>query len=359
MTQAVFAIPGDKDRRTGGFIYEATVLRVLNEIGCATRHLVLPDSFPDPTPSDMDATLEALRAVPPHQPIILDGLVFGAIDPGGLATVPAPIIAMIHHPLALETGLSTERSGFLHANEAAALRHTAHVIVPSPHTAEILTRDYGVARDQITIALPGFTRPVLAPAPIDPPLILSVGLLAARKGHDVLIAALEQLQDLEWQAEIVGKRHDPSYARALQIQVEAAGLSDRLRFLDEISADVLNARYNAASIFALATRYEGYGMVLSEAMQYGVPVVSCAVGAVPDTVGDAGLLVPAEDAVAFSRAIRDLLEKPATLAHFSEAARAHAAGLPQWQDTAECFFDVVKRLSVNFRLSLTHFSIWR
>lgn len=83
MTQAVFAIPGDKDRRTGGFIYEARVLDELNALGCETAHLVLPDSFPAPTQADMDTMLNVLRAVPQDQPIILDGLVFGAIDPQG------------------------------------------------------------------------------------------------------------------------------------------------------------------------------------------------------------------------------------------------------------------------------------
>jgi hypothetical protein len=58
MTKAVFAIPGDKDRRTGGFVYEAAVLNVLNDIGCLTNHLELPDTFPDPTPADMNLTLD-------------------------------------------------------------------------------------------------------------------------------------------------------------------------------------------------------------------------------------------------------------------------------------------------------------
>lgn len=344
MTQAVFAIPGDKDRRTGGFIYEATVLRVLNGLGCATRHLVLPDGFPDPTPADMASTLEALRAVPAGQPIILDGLVFGSIYPAGLATVSAPVIAMIHHPLGLETGLDVERAAFLRANEAAALRHTAHVIVPSPHTADILTRDFGVDADRITIAPPGFSVPKVAPARIDPPLILSVGLLAQRKGHDVLIAALAGLRDLPWQAEIIGKTHDTAYAANLFEQAEAAGLSGRLRFLGEVSEARIDARYNAASIFALATRYEGYGMVLSEAMQYGLPVVSCAVGAVPDTVGAAGILVPADDPEAFGDALRRLLSDPAELAHYSAAARGYAACLPKWEDTARHFIDVISML---------------
>ncbi|MEL6518285.1 MAG: glycosyltransferase family 1 protein, partial [Pseudomonadota bacterium] len=77
MTKAVFAIPGNKDRRTGGFIYEARVLAELNAMGCTTRHLQLPDSFPDPTHEDMARTLTDLHAIPADQVIILDGLVFG------------------------------------------------------------------------------------------------------------------------------------------------------------------------------------------------------------------------------------------------------------------------------------------
>jgi hypothetical protein len=344
MTQAIFAIPGDKDRRTGGFIYEATVLRFLNALGCETRHLVLPDSFPDPTPEDMAHTLEVLRAVPADHPIILDGLVFGSIEPAGLATVKADIIAMIHHPLGLETGLDAKRAEFLLSNEAAALRHTAHVIVPSLHTAQILTRDFDVDADRITIAPPGFPVPDAACAPIDPPLILSVGLLAERKGHDVLIAALAGLQDLPWQAEIIGKPHDEGFATRLYTKAEASGLSDRLHFLGEVSEAQISERYNAASIFALATRYEGYGMVLSEAMQYGLPVVSCAVGAVPDTVGEAGILVPADDPEAFGHALRKLLTDPAERAHYSAAARKNAAALPKWEDTARHFVDVIAML---------------
>jgi len=302
--KAVFAIPGDKDRRTGGFIYEATVLRELNTQGYATQHMVLPDSFPNPTPADMAATLDMLRAVPSTRPIILDGLVFGSLDPEGLAAVQAPVVAMVHHPLGLETGLEPMRAKALLHNEAAALKYAAHVIVPSPHTAQILMRDFGADAMKLTIAEPGFNRPTFTNAPIDPPLILSVGLLAPRKGHDILLDALAQIPDLPWKAEIVGKAHDLNTHAMLKQQCAQLGLSDRVTFLGELSESQLDGRFRAASIFALATRYEGYGMVLSEAMLYGLPVVSCAVGAVPDTVGGAGVLVPAEDAQAFATGLR-------------------------------------------------------
>ena len=344
MTQAVFAIPGDKDRRTGGFIYEARVLRELNNIGCATQHLQLPDSFPEPTEADMAATLAVLRAVPDHLPIILDGLVFGAIEPDGLASVSAPVIAMVHHPLGLETGLPAARAAYLLQNEAAALRYVDHVVVPSQETARILCCDFDADPDRLKVAPPGFDRPVVSRSPTDPPLILSVGLLAPRKGHDVLLTALGYLRDLPWRASIVGKTHDPDYATALHDQCRALGIDDRMHFEGEIDQHALAILFNAASVFALATRYEGYGMVLSEAMQFGLPVVSCRVGAVPDTVGDAGVLVPPNDPIAFADAMQQILQDPNRAEMLSRLSIQSSDALPQWRHTARIFADVIAKV---------------
>ena len=343
MTQAVFAIPGDKDRRTGGFIYEARVLQTLNNIGCETAHLQLPDSFPDPTATDMRVALHALSAVPTYQPIILDGLVFGAIDPDGLSRVPAPVIAMIHHPLGLETGLSEARASFLMANEAAALRHASEVVVPSAETARVLRDRFGADPERITIAAPGFDRPNVSRQPVDPPLILSVGLLAPRKGHDILLDALARIEDLPWQAEIVGKTHDAAYAASLRDQRHALALDRRVTFAGELDDRALSERMNAATLFALATRYEGYGMVLSEAMMYGLPIVTCDAGAVSQTVGASAAVVPKDDPCAFAHALRTLLENPSKADALSQSARTMSDRLPYWDDTARIFERVIAK----------------
>ena len=344
MNQAVFAIPGDKDRRTGGFIYEARVLHELNEMGCSIAHLRLPDSFPDPTTADMAAALDALCAVPSDQPIILDGLVFGAIDPDGLAEVQAPIIAMIHHPLGLETGLPKARSAFLLQNEAAALRPADHVVVPSSETARILCHDFGAEAHRITIAPPGFDRLVVNRQLSDPPLVLSVGLLAPRKGHDVLLDALGHLEALPWQAEIVGKTHDRDYAAALFKQARALNIDSRVAFAGELDQNALTARFNAASVFVLATRYEGYGMVLSEAMMYGLPIVSCRVGAVPTTVGKAGILVAPDDPGGLADALQRVIQNTREAQRLSRLSLQRSSTLPQWRDTAHEFSTIIARL---------------
>ena len=342
MTQAVFAIPGDHTQRTGGYIYEAAVLNHLNQIGCATQLLSLPHGFPDPSPAEMDAAFAQLQAVSADQVLILDGFLVGSLAPDRVAKLRAPMIGMVHHPLGLETGLSPERAQFLQRNEQAVLQHVAHVVVPSPHTGEVLRAQFGVPGAKISVALPGFDRPGGQAQPQTPPLILSVGLLAPRKGHDVLLKALGRLTALDWTAEIIGKEVDPTHAATLHQLRADLGLTDRVALLGELGADALAARFRAASIFALATRYEGYGMVLSEAMLNDLPVISCDVGAVPDTVGDAGLLVAKDDDQGFADALTQVLTSPDIRARLIAAARVQAAALPTWHGTARVMAKAVQ-----------------
>lgn len=349
MSRAVFAIPGDKDQRTGGYVYDATVLDRLNAMGVETAHLELPGSFPAPSETDMQVTFDALAAVPRGRPIVVDGLALGAMDPKRMDRIEAPVVGMVHHPLGLESGLEPERARALLRNEAEVLGRVAHVVVPSAHIAGTVVRELGVARDKVTVAHPGFERAGAGTGPdnkkAEPPLILSVGLLARRKGHDVLLEALGRLTALDWQAEIVGKAHDAPTAQALEAQADRLGLQDRVRFAGEVGADALQEAYARASLFALATRYEGYGMVLSEAMLHGLPVVSCRVGAVPETVGDAALLVAPDDPVALAGAIERLLIEPGTAERYAAAARSRAQSLTGWDHTARIFAGVLERIA--------------
>ncbi|MGO4909275.1 glycosyltransferase family 4 protein [Pseudorhodobacter sp. W20_MBD10_FR17] len=336
MRPAAFAIPGDYEQLTGGFIYERSLLLTLRDAGRVVDHLQLPAGFPNPTQEETAATHAILTAVPADVPVILDGLVFGSIDPAVLDAMQAPVVAMLHHPLGLETGIKPETAQFLLAREAENLTRAAHVVVPSPHTAAILQSEFGVAPERITIALPGFARPdATKAAPSTPPLILSVGLLAARKGHDTLIDALAQITDLDWQAEIVGGPHDPDVAVALATQISALGLQNRVRLAGVLARPELDQRYRSASLFALATRYEGYGMVFGEAMLHGLPIVSCQTGAVPDTIAkDAGLLVPVDAPDAFAHALRQILTDAKTRRAMASASAVGGNKLPSWADAA-------------------------
>ncbi len=343
---AAFAIPGDITTVTGGYIYERRLLEGLRAIGHDVQHIELAASFPDPSAKDMADAVKALKALEPERTLILDGLVYGAIETAGLEEVRAPIVAMIHHPLALETGLDAPRRAHLLKTERDNLALAAHVLVPSPHTAHILTRDYAVAPDRITVAQPGTDRRLRQRAPADPPLILSVGIQHPRKGHDTLLHALSALQDLEWRAVIVGSAHDAAYAEDLARLLERLQLQERVVLAGRIPQAALDSLYGQASIFALATRYEGYGMVFDEALAWGLPIVGCNTGAVPQTVpADAGLLVPPDAPGYFADAIAHLLGDEETRVRMEAAARCAGEALPGWQDTARIAGQVLDDLT--------------
>lgn len=342
---AAFAIPGDMHQRTGGYIYEKSLLLALREIGHPVRHVQLPASFPSPSAGAMAETVAALAALPADEPLILDGLVYGAIDPAGLATVRAPVIAMIHHPLGLETGLPEERARFLIERETANLALADHVFVPSPHTARTLVAHFAVPEAKITIVSPGFAGAAAPHAPDRPPLILSVGLIAERKGHDVLVRALMRIADLDWRAVIVGKTHEARVETALRRLHAESGLGPRLTIAGEIDQPQLDDLYRRASLFALATRYEGYGIVFGEALVQGLPIVSCRTGAVPDTIPDGcGILVPVDDDAAFAAALRHLLEDGEMRQTMGRTAAQAGRKLPTWLDSAAVAGAVIERV---------------
>jgi len=335
MRPAVFAIPGDMDTQTGGYVYERRLLQGLRDAGRDVVHLPLGGSYPDPTPVHMADAVARLCAVDPGRVLILDGFISGATETAGLARVRAPMVAMVHHPLAEETGLGAARRDHLFRNERDNLALMTHVLVPSPHTAGVLTARYGVAPGRITVARPGTDRPGMTGRPVDPPMILSVGIQHPRKGHDVLLAALALMQQRAWQAVIVGGSHDAAHSALLERQRVASGLERRVRLAGRISAAELGALYASATVFALATRYEGYGIVFDEALAHGLPIVSCRTGAVPDTVpADAGLLVAVDAPGAFAEALDRVLGDNGLRLGLVQGATRAAAGLPDWHQTA-------------------------
>ena len=335
MKRAAFALPGDIETLTGGYIYDRHLVDGLRARGWGVDVLSFGTSFPNPSAEDQADAGAQLAGLPADCPVIVDGLAFGAMDQNDVKAVKAPIIAMVHHPLAFENGISEDERARLLESERANLAHTAHVIVPSPHTAQMLQNHYDVPAAKITVARPGTTRPTSFPAPQDPPLILSVGIQVPRKGHDVLLRALSSVADLPWNAAIVGGVHDAAHGVFLSGLLVELGLQTRVEMPGRVPHDALSRYYAQASLFALATRYEGYGIVFDEATVHGLPIVSCRVGAVPGTVSpDAGLLVPPDDPKSFASALRRVLVDRDLRKRMAAAASDAAHELSTWESTA-------------------------
>ncbi|HRD67963.1 MAG TPA: glycosyltransferase, partial [Candidatus Competibacter sp.] len=186
-----FLIPGDPDTRTGGYLYDRRIMAGLATRGWQIELHRLDASFPEPTPAALQETAEALAVLPDQTLVVVDGLALGAM-PGAVAPhrERLRLVGLVHHPLALETGLDETRQRALHASEREALRSVRHVIVTSPSTARALA-GYDVPPERCAVVLPGTD-----PAPLatgsggGEPALFCAASLTPRKGHAVLFRAL-------------------------------------------------------------------------------------------------------------------------------------------------------------------------
>ena len=268
MTSALFAIPGDLRTLTGGYGYDRRVLAALPACGLAAAHLPLPGGFPFPDAAAVTETLRLLAQAPADAVLLVDGLALGALPPAALGGLAAPLVALVHHPLGLESGLDPATARALIDNERAVLSHVRHVIVTSPTTRDTLIADFGVAAERVSVAEPGTDpAPRFAGSGGDRLEILAIGSITPRKGHGVLIEALAGLVHLPWRLAIIGSPdRDPACAAALRAAIAAHGLEDRVTLAGEAPEAAIGAAYAGADLFVLPSLYEGYGMVLGEAM---------------------------------------------------------------------------------------------
>lgn len=330
-----FAFPGHLDTPTGGYHYDRRLIGELRALGLDVATVPLPDRFPFPDEPARDRSRQALAALPDGAVVMIDGLAFGTLDDVAAAEAQRlRLIALCHHPLALESGLDVARQQTFLASERRALQSTRAVVVTSDHTGRILATQYAVPADRIVVARPGTDRVPFAACNGVPLQLLTVATLTRRKAHDVLIEALAPLAFLPWQARFVGGAgFDPAWAEELQERVNHLALQDRIRFIGAV--EDLQAEYRHADVFVLPSRFEGYGMVFAEALAAGLPVVAARAGAVPDVVpGTAGLLVPPDDPEALSGALHSLLTGENLRRQLQAGARSAAAILPTWRDSA-------------------------
>ncbi len=334
-----FAVPGDLDQPTGGYRYDKRLIAELDALGWTVTHLPWPGSFPLPTAADLRMAAADLAACPAGAVALIDGLAFG----------------VMHHPLALESGLRPEERERLADLERRALGAARAVIVTSHATAATLAADYAVEPGRITVAEPGVDRPPRArPAHRRSGSIrlLAVGSIVPRKGLDVLVDALSRIPDLAWTCAIAGSlTRAPETAAALGEQIRRLGLDPRITLMGEV--DDPTPLYNDADVFVLPSRYEGYGMVFAEAMAHGLPIVATNAGAIPEVVPpSAGILVPVDDAEALAVALGRVIVDADTRSRFAAGAQEAAMDLSSWPETAARVASALGR--IDGRLILAH-----
>jgi glycosyltransferase involved in cell wall biosynthesis len=344
-----FAVPGSLDQPTGGYAYDRRLIAALRALGCEVDVVDLGDGFPYPCAATRQGALALLRALPAGRPIVIDGLALGVLPEAAAALAPTcPLIALVHHPLALESGITAETAAALAASERTALASVRHVVTTSPSTRRVLIADYAVAPDQVTVVLPGIDAVAVSPRPRrDAVTLLAVGAVVPRKGYDVLVYALAGLTDLDWRLVIAGDRtRDRATADAVAAQIAAAGLGARVSMRGAVGDDELARLHAEADLFVLASRHEGYGMAFAEAINHGLPVVGTRAGAIPETVpAGTGILVEPDDAPALAAALRTMIGDARARETYAAAARAATANLPRWDTTARVFLAVLEGVS--------------
>jgi glycosyltransferase involved in cell wall biosynthesis len=334
-----FVVAGSPAQLTGGYLYDARIAAGLGELGWRVATYGLDGRFPRPDARARRALDDCLATHPEGARVVIDGLVFGGLPEVARAHAERlELVALVHHPLAEETGLDPVVRAALVASERAALACAKRVVVTSRFTARQLA-GYEVPAARIRVVEPGVDPAPLAAADHEPPRLLCVASITPRKAHLVLIEALTSLRALAWSCTLLGSSaRDPEHAERVVQAIAASGLNARIALTGELAPHLLREHYLGADLFVLPSLFEGYGMVVSEAIAHGLPVLATRGGALAETLPPgAGVLVPPGDAVALAAALESLLGDAGARARLREAARLARGTLRDWQCAAREF----------------------
>jgi glycosyltransferase involved in cell wall biosynthesis len=333
-------VPAPFDLVSGGYGYDRRIVAEMRASGLIVDVVELTGSFPFADDLARQNAGAAWNGLKPGTKVVIDGLALPAFH-GIQGEVSARgSVGLIHHPVSMETGQAATARDALANVEQRFFPLLTRLIVTSDTTAETLITRFHVPPERVSIVVPGTDDATRSPVRNSSVCkILSIGTLIPRKGHDVLLRALASLRDLNWHLTIVGSPdRDPPHARALMTLAEDLKIADRVRFAGEQVGEALDHIWSAADLFALTTHYEGYGMVIAEALKRGLPVVITEGGAAGALVTDrSGVVCPVGDHVHVANALRRLITGGDERRQMADRAWRAGQTLPSWRDQAALF----------------------
>jgi glycosyltransferase involved in cell wall biosynthesis len=333
----------DPARPSGGNTYDRRVRAGLAELGHAVRVHAVPGAWPH---ADRDAHAHlgrVLAGLADGAVVLLDGLVASAAPE---VLVPQAdrlrLVALVHMPLGLGPSANGARG-----REEAVLGAVRSVVATSRWSRRALIDLYGIAPERVHVAEPGADPAGIAPGTAAGGALLCVAAVIPGKGQDVLIEALAAV-DGDWGCTFVGSlERDPDFVDRLRGRVRHHGLDERVRFEGPRAGAGLARSYLDADVLVLASHGETYGMVVTEALAAGLPVVATEVGGVPEALGRGahgvrpGLLVPPADPGALAGALQAWLRDACLRRLLRRAARERRTQLPRWDATASTLAGVL------------------
>ncbi|HET6210554.1 MAG TPA: glycosyltransferase family 4 protein [Jatrophihabitans sp.] len=335
----------DPARPSGGNHYDRRVCGELAAAGWQVIEHHAAGDWPHPDTAAIDGLARRLAAVPDDALVLLDGLVASSVP---TVLVPAAdrlrLVVLVHLPIGLRPA-GDAGGGWRPADpigEAAVLGAARAVLTTSEWARRQLFQLYPWLRpDAVQVATPGVEPAEPAAGTAAGGELLCVAALTPGKGHGVLLAALAQLTELPWRCTWVGSLdRDPEHVARLRLQAVSAGIAERIRCRGPLTGPALAEAYAAADVLVLASYGETYGMVVTEALARGLPVLASSVGGVPEALGPGpdglpGLLVRPGDPDALAAALCDWLSDAELRGRLREAARRRRGTLTGWPVTAD------------------------
>lgn len=341
----------DPARPSGGNTYDRHVCRGLSALGWSVHEHAVAGSWPRRDTASLGWLADAVRRMPDGAVVLLDGLVASTAPE---VLVPEAhrvrLVMLVHMPLGHRP--ADDGAADIRMRERAVLSAAAAVVTTSVWTRRRLLELYVLPADRVHVAEPGVDRAELAAGTAAGGSLLCVAAVTPAKGHDVLVDALSRMRGLPWRCVCVGSLdRDPVFVASLGRRLLDVRLQDRVSFTGSLTGAELDRRYAAADLMVLASRAETYGMVVSEALAWGVPVVAAEVGGVTDAVGQGtdgirpGLLVPPDDPEALGAALRAWLGDVELRARLRRAASERRKSLPRWSTTTSVIAGVLAGVS--------------
>ncbi|MGM9474352.1 glycosyltransferase family 4 protein [Pseudarthrobacter sp. YS3] len=265
--QVTFLVPGNILHNSGGNVFNARLAQGLRALGVEVDVVPVEGSWPEASAKDrrrlgglLGAWTSRVKA-PSGTVTLVDGL----IACGAPAEIEYAAAAGQRTWVLLHMPSPSHPDG-----EKRALRAAAGVICTSSSAAAHVTDNYGLAG---RVALPGTDAAPLAPGS-EPPHIIAVAALLPNKDQCLIVAALARLKDLPWSASLVGTDDaDPAYAALVRSAIAAQGLEGRVRMTGELAGKALADEWNRADLSLLVSRAESFGLVVTESLARGIPVI--------------------------------------------------------------------------------------
>lgn len=243
-----------------------------------------------------------LKGIDPPLVLTSHGTSIGEAKSVALETPADYLLKFVFHPMNV-------------VMDYVASRDADQVIAISGHAYDQLTTSYGLDEDDVVMIPHGVDTDWFYPREEQHPAVnevqttlLYVGRLGARKGLDLALRALAEVDNESIEFLIAGTgRHEET----LRELAQELGIAEQVRFLGYVPDEELPVLYSSADVFVLPSRYEGFGLVLLEAMACGTPVIGADAGGIPTAVkdGQVGNTVTRE-VEAITEVFTSVLKKP-------------------------------------------------